>query len=403
MSVKAMLKAGHTPTLVTAFLYFDISFMVWVILGPLAVLIGPDLHLNAAQKGLMVATPSLAAAFLRGVNGVFVDRFGAKKTGLISQLIVIGALMIAWWLGVHSFSQMLVLGLALGVAGASFAIVIPMCSSWYPPQYQGLALGIAGAGNSGTVLSALFAPALAIRFGWTNVLGLAAIPLVAVFILFACYAKDSPARRPRTSAAEYLKVLRQKDAWGLMAVYAVTFGGFSGLASSLPTYFNAQYGLSAVAAGLFAAACVFSGSAVRPIGGWLADRIGGVQTLFAMLPVAAGAFCLLSLGLVDVRLALAVTITGMLALGMGNGAVFQLVPLRFRHEIGQVSGLVGMCGGIGGFYLASSLGYSKQLTGSYQDGLLIFGGLAAFALLCLQIVRQRWSGWLATAAAQGPA
>ncbi len=169
MSLKTMLKTGHTPTLVSAFLYFDVSFMVWVILGPLAVLIGPDLHLDAAHKGIMVATPLLTAALLRAVNGMFVDRFGAKTTGVVSQLFVMGALIAAWWLGIHSFEQVLLLGLALGVAGASFAIVIPMTSSWYPPRYQGLALGIAGAGNSGTVLAALFAPVLAVRFGWTNV------------------------------------------------------------------------------------------------------------------------------------------------------------------------------------------------------------------------------------------
>ena len=399
MSLRAMLKTGHTPTLASAFLYFDLSFMVWVILGPLAVLIGPDLHLNAAQKGLMVATPSLSAALLRAVNGMFVDRFGAKTTGIVSQLVVVGALIAAWWFGIHSFAQILILGLALGVAGASFAIVIPMTSSWYPPQYQGLALGIAGAGNSGTVLAALFAPALAIKFGWTNVLGLAVIPLSVAFLLFVVCAKDSPSRRARTSARGYLSVVKQGDAWGLMAVYTVTFGGFSGLASSLPIYFNTQYGLSAVSAGLFTAACILAGSAVRPFGGWVADRIGGVRTLVVMLPVAAGAFCLLSLGLADVRWALAVTVAGMLALGMGNGAVFQLVPQRFGNEIGQVTGLVGMCGGIGGFYLASSLGYSKQLTGSYSDGLLIFAGLSVAAMLGL-LVRQRWGGWLNAALAQ---
>ena len=117
MSLKAMLKSGHTPTLFSTFLYFDISFMVWVLLGPLAVLIGTDLHLDAAQKGLMVATPSLAGAFLRVVNGLFVDRFGPKKTGLVSQMVVIGGLFTAWRMGVHSFDQILLLATVLGVAG----------------------------------------------------------------------------------------------------------------------------------------------------------------------------------------------------------------------------------------------------------------------------------------------
>ncbi len=129
MSLKAMLKSGHTPTLFSTFLYFDISFMVWVLLGPLAVMIGTDLHLDAAQKGLMVATPSLAGAFLRVVNGVFVDRFGPKRTGIVAQLIVIGGLFAAWRLGIHSFGQTLLLATVLGLAGASFAIALPMASS----------------------------------------------------------------------------------------------------------------------------------------------------------------------------------------------------------------------------------------------------------------------------------
>jgi NNP family nitrate/nitrite transporter-like MFS transporter len=400
MSLKALLKSGHTPTLFANFFYFDVSFMVWVLLGPLAVLIGPDLHLNAAQKGLMVATPSLGGALLRVVNGVFVDRFGSKKTGLVSQLIVMGGLLAAWRLGIHSFQQVIALAVVLGVAGASFAIALPMASAWYPKEQQGLALGIAGAGNSGTVLASLFAPSLAVAFGWTNVLGMAIIPLLAAFLVFLFLAKDSPNRPPPKSASAYLKVLSQGDCWGLMGLYSVSFGGFVGLSSSLPIYFHSEYGLSAVTAGLFTAACVFSGSMVRPIGGFLADRFGGVKTLTGVFAVAAGALALVSAGLPNVVLAAAVFILGMLALGMGNGAVFQLAPQRFGGEMGLITGLVGMAGGLGGFYLASSLGVSKQMTGSYQAGLLIFAGLALIALLGLSLVRKRWTQWSAPAMAQ---
>ena len=396
MSLKAMLKSGHTPTLFSAFLYFDFSFMVWVLLGPLAVLIGSDLHLNAAQKGLMVATPSLAGAVLRVVNGVFVDRFGPKKTGIVSQLIVMAGLLAAWRLGVHSFEQVLLLAVVLGVAGAAFAIALPMASSWYPPEHQGLALGIAGAGNSGTVLASLFAPALAVAFGWTNVIGMAIVPLLVAFTVFVLFAKDSPRRPAPKPASAYLKVLNHGDAWGLMALYSVTFGGFVGLSSSLPTYFHSEYGLSAVTAGLVTAACVFAGSMVRPIGGFLADRFGGVPTLTVVLAVAAAMLGLVSIGLPSLALAAFVIILGMLALGMGNGAVFQLAPQRFSGEMGLVTGLVGMAGGLGGFYLASSLGVSKQITGSYQAGLLIFAGLAFVALLGVSAVRKRWT-WAAPA------
>ena len=386
----SFLKSGHTPTLFAAFLYFDLSFMVWVLLGPLAVQIAQDLQLTAAQKGLMVATPVLAGALLRLVMGILVDHLKPKMAGLIGQVIVIAALLIAWYFGISSYTQVLVLGLALGMAGASFAVALPLASRWYPPEHQGKALGIAGAGNSGTVFAALFAPGLAVAFGWNNVFGIAALPLIAALVVYLWLAKDSPECPPAKPLTEYLRVLRDKDAWWFMFFYSVTFGGFVGLASSLTIYFNDQYGLSPVIAGYFTAACVFAGSMVRPVGGLVADRIGGIKSLSLMYVLAAGFIALVSFGMREVWMALALFVCAMLALGMGNGAVFQLVPQRFRREIGVMTGLVGMAGGIGGFYLASSLGYSKQLTGSYQIGLLIFAALALVALTGLTAVKSRW-------------
>jgi len=386
----SFLKSGHTPTLFAAFLYFDLSFMVWVLLGPLAVQIAQDLHLTAAQKGLMVATPVLAGALLRLVMGILVDHLKPKMTGLIGQVIVIVALLIAWYFGIRSYTQVLILGLALGVAGASFAVALPLASRWYPPEHQGKALGIAGAGNSGTVFAALFAPSLAVAYGWSNVFGIAAIPLIVALVIYVSLAKDSPECPPAKPLTDYLKVLRDKDAWWFMFFYSVTFGGFVGLASSLTIYFNDQYGLSPVTAGYLTAACVFAGSLVRPVGGFVADRVGGIKSLSLMYMLAAGFLALVSFGMREVWMGLLLFVGAMLALGMGTGAVFQLVPQRFRREIGVMTGLVGMAGGIGGFYLASSLGYSRQLSGSYQAGLLIFAALAIVALVGLTSVKKRW-------------
>jgi NNP family nitrate/nitrite transporter-like MFS transporter len=399
MSLKAFMKAGHAPTLFAAFLYFDLSFMVWVLLGPLAVQIAADLHLNAAQKGLMVALPALAGAALRVVMGVLVDHLRPRRAGIIAQVFVLAGLALAWLVGVHSFGQALMLGVVLGMAGASFAVALPLASRWYPPEHQGMALGIAGAGNSGTVLASLFAPALAVAIGWNNVIGLAAVPLTVAFLVYLALAKDSPRQPAPKRWAEYFDVLRRSDAWALMGFYSVTFGGFVGLSSSLPVYFNAQYGLSPVAAGLFTAACVFAGSMVRPIGGALADRFGGSKVLTAVYAVAAAALVVASFGLHPVALALGVFVVGMLALGLGNGAVFQLAPQRFGREIGVMTGLIGMAGGVGGFHLASSLGFSKQMTGDYQAGLLTFAALAVLALVGLVGVRRRWRSGFADAAA----
>ena len=386
----SFLKSGHWPTLLAAFLYFDLSFMVWVVLGPLGVQIARDLGLTAAQKGLMVATPVLSGALLRMVMGIMVDHFGPKLAGAFGQVIVIGALLTAWLVGIHSYNQLLMFGVALGVAGASFAVALPLASRWYPPEHQGAALGIAGAGNSGTVLAALFAPGLAMAFGWNNVFGLAVIPLGMVLVAYLLLARDSPDCPPPKPLSDYLKVLKDKDAWWFMFFYSVTFGGFVGLASSLTIYFNDQYGLSPVVAGYFTAACVFAGSLLRPVGGVVADRVGGIKSLSLMYLLAATFLFIVSFGLPQAWMGLALFILTMLVLGMGNGAVFQLVPQRFRKEIGVMTGLVGMAGGLGGFYLASSLGYSKQFTGSYQTGLLVFAGLAIVALVGLTFVKGRW-------------
>jgi NNP family nitrate/nitrite transporter-like MFS transporter len=383
-------KAGHRPTLLAAFLYFDLAFMVWVILGPLGVQIAKDLGLTHAQKGMMVATPVLAGAILRIFMGILVDHLKPKMAGAIGQVIVIASLFFAWYFGIESYEQTLILGIFLGVAGASFAVALPLASRWYPPEHQGTALGIAGAGNSGTALAALIAPSLAMAFGWGNVFGLALIPLVLVFVFYLVAAKDAPECPPPKALPEYLKVLRDSDAWWFMFFYAVTFGGFVGLASSLTIYFNIQYGLDAKTAGFFTAACVFAGSLVRPIGGNVADRIGGIKSLSVMYVLAAIFLGVASIGLPAAWMALLAFVGAMLALGMGNGAVFQLVPQRFRKEIGVMTGLVGMAGGVGGFYLASSLGYAKQITGSYQIGFLIFAGLALLALAGLSAVKTRW-------------
>ena len=381
------------PTLFASFLYFDLSFMVWVMLGPLAVLVAKDIGLNAAQKGLIVATPVLAGAFLRIVAGVIAQHIGPKRAGILAQSVVILSLGAAWWIGLHSFTQVLLVGIALGVAGASFAIALPLTSQWYPPEHQGTALGIAGAGNSGTVLAALFAPGLAVLFGWRNVLGLAALPLVAVLVVFVLLAKDCPQGPAKLSLAATFKVLAVPEAWILMLFYSVTFGGFVGLASSLPIYFHDQYGLSPVVAGYVTAACVFTGSMLRPVGGAIADRIGGLMTLSGVYLVAFIALITVAAGLPTMGLARAAGGVARGSLGMGNGAVFQLVPQRFCSEVAVMTGLVGMTGGIGGFYLASSLGFSKYLTGTYAAGLSIFAGLALVALVGVLVVLRKDRNW----------
>ncbi|MGB8353369.1 MAG: MFS transporter, partial [Chthoniobacteraceae bacterium] len=191
MKISELKKSGHWPTLLTAFLYFDVSFMVWTMLGPLGVQIGESLGLTAQQKGLMVAVPILAGAVLRIVLGVTVDHIGAKRTGIMAQIIVISGLAYAWLVGMHSYQAALLMGTILGFAGASFAVALPQAGRWYPPNMQGVVMGLAGAGNIGTVLDALFAPRLAAAFGWRTVFGLAMIPAILVLALYAIFSKEA--------------------------------------------------------------------------------------------------------------------------------------------------------------------------------------------------------------------
>ncbi|MFM2100243.1 MAG: hypothetical protein RLZZ366_1782 [Pseudomonadota bacterium] len=387
---KSFWQSGHRPTLISAFLYFDLAFMVWVLLGPLAPIISKEMGLTPAQKGLMVAVPTLAGAVLRLVNGLLVDRIGPKTTGAIGQLIVMAGLFTAWKFGVDTYQGTLAVGVILGFAGASFAVALPLASRWYPPEHQGKAMGIAGMGNSGTVLAALFAPGLAKAFGWNAVLGLACIPLAIVFVIYMIFAKDSPDQPAPKPLSAYFEVLKDQDAWWFMLFYGVTFGGFVGLSSSLSIYFVDQFGLTPVTAGYLTAACVFAGSLVRPFGGGTADKIGGIKTLSFVYMGAAAILAIISVGGFTLPLTFALFFAVMATLGFGNGAVFQLVPQRFRKEIGIMTGLVGFGGGVGGFYLASSLGFAKQMTGSASAGFLIFAGLALVALVGLTSVKKRW-------------
>jgi NNP family nitrate/nitrite transporter-like MFS transporter len=394
MHDKTFWQSGHRPTLIMAFLYFDIAFMVWNLLGPLAPIFSKVLALSPAQKGFVVAVPTLAGAVLRLVNGFLADRIGQKTTGIISQVIVIAGLLAMWRIGVGSMNALLVLGVILGFAGAAFSVALPMAGRWYPPQHQGKAMGIAGMGNSGTVIAALFAPLLAKAFGWSNVLALATIPAAVVLVAFVLLAKDSPDQPPAKPLGEYIaayfKMLAEADAWWFILFYGVTFGGFVGLSSSLPTFYVTELGLTPIHAGYATAACVFIGSLVRPFGGALGDRIGGIKTLTAVYALAAILLVVISVAPISFAALFPLFFCVMAILGVGNGAVFQLVPQRFRHQIGVMTGLVGFGGGVGGFYLASSLGIAKQLTGSMSGGFLIFAALSLVALAGLTGVKKRW-------------
>ena len=388
MRLQDFRRSGHWPTLLMAFLYFDISFMVWVMVGVLGVSIAGDFGLSASQKGLLVALPILGGSLVRIPMGILVDRIGPKRTGIAGQLAVLVPLIWAWQAG-DTLSQVMALGLLLGVAGGSFAVALPLASRWYPPQHQGLAMGIAGAGNSGTVLTALFAPRLAETVGWHGVFGLALIPVVVTLALFTIFAKESPSQPAPKPFRAYFDLWRQHDTLWFCLFYCFTFGGFVGLASFLVIFFHDQYALPKVQAGTLTALCVFAGSFLRPVGGYLADRFGGIRML-SFLFAAASVLLFLIGFLPPIAFVTPLLFLIMATLGMGNGSVFQLVPQRFRKEIGVATGVIGAAGGFGGFLLPSLLGFLKDRVGTYGAGFWCLGLAGVACLILLSTLRARW-------------
>jgi NNP family nitrate/nitrite transporter-like MFS transporter len=388
-------------TLFAAFLHFDVSFMIWVILGPLALFIAKDLDLSITQKALLVSLPPLGGAFFRILLGYLSDQFGAKRVGVASMAITLLPLVMGWLVGT-TYGMMLGIAFLLGIAGASFAVSLPLASRWYPPERQGIVMGIAGAGNSGTVFATLFAPMLAAKFGWHATMALATIPVLVALAVFTFMAYDSPTQPAPKKLADYVQVARNADTWWFCFFYSITFGGFLGFVSYLAIFFNTAYGVDKVAVGGLVAIASLLGSALRPVGGYIADRIGGVAVL-RVIYVAVAALCA---GIAfNPKLAICELLVFATAgcLGMGNGAVFQIVPQRFPKEIGIVTGIVGAAGGGGGFYLPNLLGVMRATTGTFSSAFLLFGGLALLGGILVVVAGRNWRTTFLAGASVQPA
>lgn len=396
MNRTSFAKSGHLPTLVSAFFYFDISFMVWVLFGPMTPFIAEQLHLSATQKGLLTAVPLLGGSFFRPILGLLADRLGGRRVGLIGLSLTLVPLVLGWHYATQLW-QLYIVGFFLGIAGASFAVALPLAGRWYPPEHQGLAMGIAGAGNSGTLIATLFGPRLAQHYGWHTVFGIALLPICAVLVLFYILARNSPSNSAPKPWSSYGALLRTADTWRLCLLYSLTFGGFVGMTSFLSVFFHDQYHLSKIAAGDLTTVVVLSGSFLRPVGGWLSDRFGGFRMLIGLFGgVALSLMLVCTLPPVAVVVCLLFVVMGML--GMGNGAVFQMAPQRFPREIEIITGIVGAAGGLGGFFLPSLLGLLKDLTGTYAAGLACFAVCTAGICVLLLEFGVRWKrSWTANA------
>lgn len=390
---RTFLKAGHPPTLFASFLYFDFCFAIWVLNGAMAPFISEHFHLSPAQKGFMISIPIMAGALMRFPLGVISQYIGRKNAALFEMTCILIAMVYGYYF-VSSYNDVLAMGILLGIAGASFGVALSLGSGWFPPQYKGLAMGIAGAGNSGTVLAVLLAPPLATKYGWQAVYGFAAFTMLLPFLVMLIFAKEPPDRE-KHSLKDQIKCLWEKDGWAFNLIYIVTFGGFIGLSNFLPTYFYDQFGVTKIQAGQLTMLAAVMGSGIRILGGYVSDRIGGINSLTVVF------FVIIGMMLFGATLPSLATTTIMFmicfaALGAGNGSLFQLVPLRWPATTAIAGSMIGEVGALGGALIPNAMGLSKQYTGSFAWGFIIFAIFASGVLIMMRIAQRSWTGkWVA--------
>ncbi|MGI4778220.1 MAG: MFS transporter [Janthinobacterium lividum] len=387
---KTFLKSGHSPTLFAAFLYFTFSCCIWVLNGAMAPFISETFNLTPAQKGLMLSVPIIAGALMRFPLGILSQYIGRKNATLVEMGLIAVAMLFGFFF-VKSFNDLLAMGVLLGIAGASFGVALSLGSGSFPPQHKGLAMGLVGAGNVGTAVSVLVAPPLAQWLGWQSVYGIAAFAILIPMVVMVIFAKEPSDVDSHASFREHIACLFEKDGWVFSLIYGVTFGGFIGFITFLPSYYYDQFGVSKVQAGQLTMLAAFMGAAVRVLGGWISDRWGGVNTLTLVLAVVAVGLVLVGMSASSLALTTLLLIVCFAALGAGNGALFQLVPLRWPASTAVAGSMIGEIGALGGGLVPNAMGLSKQYLGSYLWGFVFFGVLSLIMLGVMRVMQIRWT------------
>jgi len=359
---------------------FAVSFAVWGLIAALAPTFTQLYNLTATEKSVMIAVPVLLGSVGRLFSGMLADRFGGRY--VMAGLLIFSALPAIAIALSTSYYQLLAFGLLLGIAGTTFPVGVGFTSRWFAADKQGTALGVYGMGNIGQSIAVFFAPVLALGLGdWRTVFYIfAAITFIWGIVFYSLAVSDTTTARPKTVAEMLAPLKTSKIAWVLSLFYFLTFGGFVALALYMPTFLREIFELTPTDAGARTAGFVVLATLMRPVGGILADKLGGARVLVIVFIAIAVLSLLLSFTTIVLFTIGALGCAA--ALGLGNGAVFKLVPQYFPKETGTVTGLVGAFGGLGGFFPPIELGLVKDATGTYTLG---FGLLSAFSLMCLAV------------------
>jgi NNP family nitrate/nitrite transporter-like MFS transporter len=366
--------------LVLATVAFAISFSVWGLVGSLAPTLREMYKLSALQTSLLIAVPVLLGSIGRIPMGILADKFGGRIVfGLLLCFCVIPAAGISL---TASYGSLIAWAFLIGFAGTSFSIGVAFASKWFPAKYQGTALGIYGMGNIGQSIAVFGAPGLVAATGdWRVPFWIFGAVAGLFGVIFLLLARNASVKAQPKKISEYLAILKREPiGWVLSLFYFLTFGGFVALSIYLPTLLKDIFSLTPTDAGARVAGFVIVATGMRPVGGWLADRFGGAQVL--MLVLASTAILAIGLTSTSMLLFTAGALGTAAMLGLGNGAVFKLVPEYFPRETGTVTGLVGAAGGLGGFFPPLVLGVIRSQTGSYALGFVFLSG---FALVCAAV------------------
>ncbi|QNM95158.1 MFS transporter [Chitinimonas koreensis] len=389
-----------TSVLISSTFAFTVCFAVWMMFAVLGIPIKRQLGLNETEFGLLAAMPVLTGSLVRVPLGIWTDRYGGRIVLFVLMLSTVPAI----WLMSYAtaYWQFLVLALFVGLAGGSFSVGTPYVARWFPRQRQGFAMGVFGAGNSGSALTKFVAPSLIVAAGgsWTIVPKVYAAAMLVTALLFWCFSASRPEHRVQSTSgiADQLRMLRDPRVWRYCQYYSVVFGGYVGLALWMTQYYIGEYGFDMKHAALLAACFSLPGGVLRALGGWISDRYGAYRTTWWVMWLCWVAFFLLSypqtrftiatvggpqtfhIGL-DATLFTALLFTVGIAMAIGKASVFKFISDEFGDRIGAVSGIVGLAGGLGGFVLPILFGLLLDLTGIRSSAFMLLYGTVCVALV----------------------